>query len=128
MGCSLFAVQRFLVRKQTLPRSRSSAAQTSRENRRRKESCKKKISQEEVNRGMAAAKRLSKAAITSTPHQRAIRSALSEITARQAPGIRRFGTYTNSFELTDREILVELGFLSPKRPRFSDPTAVKDLA
>ncbi|KAI1446989.1 hypothetical protein F5Y02DRAFT_416431 [Annulohypoxylon stygium] len=98
------------------PRSHSLAAQSCRENRRRKESC-KKISQEEVNRSMTAAKRLSRAAITSNSHQRVIRPALSEITARQSPRIKRFGTYTNSFELTDRKMLVELGILSPKRPR-----------
>ncbi|KAI1089127.1 hypothetical protein F5B19DRAFT_386314 [Rostrohypoxylon terebratum] len=108
--------------------SRSLPAQNSRQNRLRNDPYQTKISQDEVNKGMAAAKRLSRAAIRPTPEQVASRPALSEVTARQLPGIRRFGTHTNSVELKDRRFLVKLGFLSPKRPKFSEPTDLKDLA
>ncbi|KAI1214779.1 uncharacterized protein F4807DRAFT_455230 [Annulohypoxylon truncatum] len=95
---------------------------------RQKKVCKTTVSIEDVNKGMAAAKRLSRAAAISSPRKKVKRPALMEMTAKQPSVMRHFGTYTNSVELKDRKLLVEMGIISPKRPRLSDPSTLENLA
>ncbi|KAI1458456.1 hypothetical protein F4805DRAFT_139897 [Annulohypoxylon moriforme] len=107
--------------------SRSHLVKSPRRSHRDRQVYKKRVSIEDVNKGMAAAKRLSKEATIQRPRKEEMRPALQEIPARQSLGVKRFGTYTNSFEIKNRKILVEMGIISPQRPRFSDSAALKNL-
>ncbi|KAI4863614.1 hypothetical protein F4820DRAFT_449773 [Hypoxylon rubiginosum] len=87
-----------------------------------------------ASEGMAAAKRLSRAATRSTfsteTAKPAAKPAISVEKTRQPLGIRRFGGHTNSFEIRNHKLLVEVGIEKPgsKRSGLSDPNALESLA
>ncbi|XXG99864.1 hypothetical protein Hte_006205 [Hypoxylon texense] len=83
-----------------------------------------------VREGMAAAKRLSRAATRPAPSSVTANPAFSVEKTKETPGIRRFGAHTNSFEIYNRKLLVELGIEKPgsQRSGLSDPNALENLA
>ncbi|KAI0166767.1 hypothetical protein GGR52DRAFT_555452 [Hypoxylon sp. FL1284] len=82
-----------------------------------------------MSEGMAAAKRLSRAATRPAPPKDIPKPAFSAKSAEKPAGIKSFGPHANSFEFKDRKLLVELGIEEPvfERSGLSDPNAFEDL-
>ncbi|KAI6089576.1 hypothetical protein F4821DRAFT_57875 [Hypoxylon rubiginosum] len=83
-----------------------------------------------ASEGMAAAKRLSRAATRPAPPTETPKPAFSAEINRHPLGLKRFGAHTNSFEIKNKKLLVELGIEKPgsQRPGLSDPDAFENLA
>ncbi|KAI1376644.1 hypothetical protein F4677DRAFT_445437 [Hypoxylon crocopeplum] len=108
------------------------ASRIIREDRHQKQTIPRRVSARDIREGMAAAKRLSAAAIRPSPLKEEKRPPFSGGEAmRPPPGIRRFGGHVNSLEIKNKKLLVEMGILdsnsSSKRVGLSDPNALTSL-
>ncbi|KAI1104255.1 hypothetical protein F4804DRAFT_332412 [Jackrogersella minutella] len=106
-----------------------SSAESSPKNRRHKQKFSKIVSIEDVRKGMAEAKRLSRAAITSHHRKEATQLPPLEDLTRVPLGVKRLGPHINSFEIKSKKLLKEMGVLkyNPKREGLSDPNGLENI-